>query len=162
MPMNYTMQNPYEPMCSEITSDHNLLDGETAGYTLDFNDKPSYSFKLRPDSNISEMIFSCNDGSVNKTVSGYLWAYAQNGCAEKLADASFYVGTARINDSTTSLWFDTIVTKDEFHITPIIEKDMSANRIGKYTIDSLGYTWLVWQFHDLTIGQSIRPWIRTF
>ena len=160
--MQYTMQNPYEPMCLEVTADHTKLDGEAAGLTFDFDDKPSYAFKLRPDSNISEMIFSCADGSTNITVSGYLWAYAQNGYAEKIADASFYVGTARINDSTTSLWFDTIITKDEFHITPVIEKDMSANRIGKYAIDNLGYTWLCWQFTGLTAGQSIRPWIRTF
>lgn len=161
-----TGQFSYEPMRGgDVTVVDTVLDSSTAGFTFHESDKPASAYELNPEYNAPIIIFETKDASDNKNISINLYGYPVNGPAEFIAELSLTVGTARINDSTRSLYVDTIVRTNDVsdgHAKKITIRDSGNNRIAKVWFDGMGLRNVYSEVSDMTTGMSVNPKIRSF
>ena len=169
MAMQHTIRGSYAPMRSgDVTTDDTALDGETAGYTYHWKDKPKEAFQLGEEYNKCEIIFTagyeCADSTDNADASDggnfafKFYSYTENGPAEFLADISGTVGTARIADSTLALYVDRLTIASQQHPEAVASKDNGNNRIAKLVFDTCGFKYLYAEGYD--VSHAPRPWIR--
>lgn len=168
--ISYTIQGSYEQMRSaDVTTDDTVLDGSTAGYTYDWHDKPSAAKELGPEYNACEIIFPCGQDFLDDTnamiatdgnnFAFSLWGYAERGPAEFLCEVSGTVGTARIEDSTSVLYTDTLTIDSQGHLKTISVADAGGNnRVAKLAFDTCGLKYLYVCFSDTSA--AINPYIK--
>jgi len=172
MSVLHTIQASYEPMRSgDVTTDDTALDGETDGYTYHCEDRPKEAYKLGPEYNSCEIIFTggyeCADNTENAdTTDGgnfafKFYGYAEHGPAEYLCDVSGTIGLARISDSTLALYADTLTIASQAHIKTISTADAAgSDRIAKLIFDTCGLRYIYAEGYD--VSYAPRPWIRPF
>ncbi len=162
MTMAKTIQLGYEKMrVSDITTDDTQLDGETAGYTYHYTDRPIDSYSLGPEANAAEIIFPGSDVSDGNNFSAKLYGYRVNDApAEFLADISGTAGLARIADVTTALYTDTLVIASQGHIKTLSVADSANDRVAKLAFDCVGFQWLYVEFYD--VSANWNAYIATF
>lgn len=162
MTMAKTIQNGYVAMrTSDVTTDDTQLDGETAGLTYHYTDRPSEAFGLGPESNAAEIIFPGSDVSDGNNFSAKLYGYRTGEApAEFLADISGTAGLARIADVTTALYTDTLVIASQGHIKTLSVADSGNDRVAKLAFDCVGFQWLYVEFYD--VSANWNAYIATF
>ncbi len=92
-----------------------------------------------------------------------IWGYPLVGPAEFIADLSLTTGQARIDDSATDLYTDTITRVNDLsdgHIKKIKILDSGNDRISKVWFDNTGLKYLYIEVYDMTTSAIIRPLVR--
>lgn len=162
MAMHKTIQNGYVPIrLRDVAEDEPELDGVTDGLTFDEHDRPVEAKSFGEDGNAMFMYFTGTDSTANADVfSAKIYTYATSGPAEFVADISGTAGTARINDSASDLFIDTINISSQDYFKNVSVIDSGNNRIAKLAFDFVGNKYLYIEFYDVSNGHN--AWARTF
>jgi len=147
----------------DVTIADLTLTPATANRTLHESDRPASAFELNEEYNASVIIFENYDTANNTNAGVNIWGYPVAGPAEFIADLSLTTGLARIDDSETDLYTDTITRANDLsdgHIKKIKILDSGNDRISKVWFDNTGLKYLYIEVYDLTTGAKIRPLLR--
>ena len=162
MPMLHTFQGSYEIMRSSDPASDEATITDFKPSAREDADVSLQWYKLNPEANAVEIIPYQADNTANIDAAWELWGMAEsNGPAEKLADISGTVGTAKISDDFTALAYDTLKVDVDTHIKTITVSDGGANtRVAKLSFDATGLRYLKNVYVDISSAQN--AFIRSF
>jgi hypothetical protein len=156
MPYLHTFQGSYEKMRSmDITADEATISDFKPSARKNADASLGW-YKLNPEANAVEMIPYQADNTANTNGTWELWAMCEgNGPAEKLADISGTVGTAKISDDFTALAYDTLTIDNDVHFNTVTVSDNGGNnRVAKITVDIAGYKYVKNLYVDISSIQN--------
>lgn len=151
-------------MRGDVTAVDISIDGTTAGFTLDANDRPaSKCFELPPDAEYA-CIYGFQGLCATAALNGRfkLWGYPDNSPAEFMADISTTCGASFVGDNTVTLFIDTYVIDATGNLFDISVHDNANDRFAKLLVRTTGFKYLYPNVLDLTAGSSMNFLIRTF
>lgn len=164
----YTWKGGFEDLRNaDVTAAETLYDGSTPGYTYCWSDRPGYAFKLAPQVNYMQIIFSGGRGFgqglhefsavAGKGVAFQIDGWPPTGPMLKICDGSAHLGgsqpfgVAEGHDPSECLACCSISLDDMPHVTTINVNNVdSTDEIANITLDCLGYEYIAVTFPDVS------------
>ena len=127
------------------TGDDTALDGTTASYTYQFDDKPTTATQLQNGMNAVQIYFYGTDAA-NEDCDYTIYAYRRGGPAEKVCSGTVTLGTA-VEGTTNTFFADTITCTDVW-AKDVVVSNSADNCVATLTFDAMGHKWIYVEFAD--------------